>query len=209
MIKAFTFNALQENTYLVYDETGAAVIVDAGCYDRREEAELQDFIISNNLTVRALLSTHSHIDHVVGNAFVKKTFGVKLYQHALDAETLRSVPLYAQMFGFPLYQPSEADLFLEENEVFVFGKTQLKVLFVPGHAPGHIAFYNEAEKYVLGGDVLFYQSIGRTDLPGGDFNTLIQSIRTRFFTLPDDITVYPGHGPETTIGFEKKHNPYL
>jgi glyoxylase-like metal-dependent hydrolase (beta-lactamase superfamily II) len=209
MIKKFTFNALQENTYLIYDETHEAVIVDAGCYDRFEQETLRDFITENKLTVKALLSTHSHIDHVLGNAFVKRTFGIKLYQHPIDAETLRAVPLYAPMYGFPMFEASEAEEFLNESDVFSFGNTKLKVLFVPGHAPGHIAFYNEAEKYVIGGDVLFYQSIGRTDLPGGDFKTLINSIQTRLFTLPDDTKILPGHGPETTIGFEKKYNPFL
>ncbi|MBC8110694.1 MAG: MBL fold metallo-hydrolase [Verrucomicrobia bacterium] len=209
MVQTFTFNTLQENTYLIYDETREAIIIDAGCYSRAEEKLLTDFVSDNQLTVKALLATHSHIDHVLGNAFVKKTYGVKLHIHPKDETTLRSVKLYAAMYGFPAFQESEADGFLNEGDIFRFGNTDLKILFVPGHAPGHIAFYNEAEGYVIGGDVLFKQSIGRTDLPGSDFEVLMHSIRTQFFTLPDQTVVYAGHFGETTIGEEKKYNPFL
>jgi hydroxyacylglutathione hydrolase len=208
-IKVFTFNALQENTYLLYDETGEAVVIDPGCYIPSEENTLAGFIKDNKLILKALLSTHSHVDHVLGNAFVKRTFQVPHYIHPLDAQTLLSVKVYAPMYGFAQYQESEADHFLNDKEVFAFGNTQLEVLFVPGHAPGHIAFYQQEHKLVLSGDVLFQGSIGRTDLPGGDFDTLIHSIKSRLFPLGDDTTVYPGHGPKTTIAREKRHNPFL
>jgi hydroxyacylglutathione hydrolase len=209
MVQTFTFNALQENTYVLYDQTQEAIIIDAGCYSRAEEKLLSAFINDKQLTVKALLATHSHIDHVLGNAFVKKTYSVKLHIHPKDEATLQSVKLYAAMYGFPAFQESEADSFLHEGDIFRFGNTALKILFVPGHAPGHIAFYNEAEGYVIGGDVLFKQSIGRTDLPGGDFEVLMHSIRTQFFTLPDQTVVYAGHFGETTVEEEKKLNPFL
>jgi len=208
-IKIFTFNALYENTYVLSDETNEAVIIDAGCYTKEEEEQLKNYINTNNLKVVALLSTHSHVDHVLGNAFVKKHFNTKLYVHKIDADTLRGVKVYAPIYGFINYQESEQDGYLEEGSIFKFGNTSLKILFVPGHAPGHIAFYNEEEFYIIGGDVLFQNSIGRTDLPGGNFETLIKSIKTQFFTLKNEVKVYPGHGPFTTIGNEKKLNPFL
>ncbi len=208
-IKIFTFNALYENTYVLSDETNEAVIIDAGCYTKEEEEQLKNYIATNNLKVVALLSTHSHVDHVLGNAFVKKHFNTKLFVHKIDADTLRAVKVYAPIYGFINYQESEQDGFLDEGSIFKFGNTALKILFVPGHAPGHIAFYNEEEEYIIGGDVLFQNSIGRTDLPGGNFETLIKSIKTQFFPLKNDVKVYPGHGPFTTIGNEKKLNPFL
>lgn len=207
-LQIFTFNALQENTYVLYDETGACVIIDPGCYERYEQDELTTFIKEKNLKVERLLNTHCHVDHVLGNAFVKRTYGVPLAIHEIDAATLRAVAIYAPMYGFMQYEPSEPDSFLKEGDIVHFGASQLAVLFVPGHAPGHIAFYNEEQKICIAGDVLFKQSIGRTDLPGGNFNTLIQSIHTKLFPLGDAVTVYPGHGDYTTIGYEKRFNPF-
>jgi hydroxyacylglutathione hydrolase len=207
-IKAFEFNPFQENTYVLYDESGECVIVDPGCFGKDEENELSDFIAENNLTVKLLLNTHCHIDHVLGNWFVKNKFGVSLYIHPKDEVVLKAVKVYAPNYGFPGYQEALPDEYLKEGEIISFGKQTLSILFVPGHAPGHVAFYHEEDKVLLGGDVLFYNSIGRTDLPGGDFQTLLDSIKQKFFSLPDDVTVYPGHGPQTTIGFEKKTNPF-
>lgn len=208
-IKVFEFNPLQENTYILYDESNECVVIDPGCSNRAEEEELVDFIEENSLTVKMLLNTHCHVDHVLGNAFVKHQFNVKLYIHKKDEMVLRAVKVYAPHYGFFNYQEAEPDGFLEEGESITFGSQKFDILFVPGHAPGHVAFYNKDEKTVIAGDVLFYNSIGRTDLPGGDYNTLITSIREKLFTLPDDVTVYPGHGPKTSIGFEKKTNPFL
>lgn len=207
-IKQFEFNAFSENTYILYDDTGACIIVDPGCYDKREQNILSQFIIEHQLDVKALLNTHCHVDHVLGNAFVKKQYGVDLYIHKLDIATLKSNEIVAPIYGFNAYEPAEADKFLDEGDVFTFGSTTLNVLFVPGHAPGHIALVNDAERICIGGDVLFLQSIGRTDLPGGDFDTLMKSIKTKLFLLPDETKVYCGHGPSTTIGYEKKYNPY-
>lgn len=207
-LQSFAFNPLQENTYVLFDETKECVIIDPGCYEREEQYDLADFIETNQLKVVKLLNTHGHVDHVLGNAFVKETYKTKLYIHEQDAATLKAVKVYAPHYGFFQYQEAEPDIYLKEGEPVTFGNQSLDVLFVPGHAPGHVAFYHAASKTLIGGDVLFYNSIGRTDLPGGNYDTLINSIQQKFFTLPDDVTVYPGHGPETTIGYEKKTNPF-
>ncbi len=207
-IKAFTFNPLGENTYVLSDETQEAVIIDPGCYEKDEQEELADYIKTKQLKVVKLLNTHGHVDHVLGNYFVKEQFKVPLLIYPGDEATLRAVAAYAQSYGFVRYTPAEPDGYLEEGSTVTFGNTKLKILFVPGHAPGHIAFLHEESKQVIAGDVLFYESIGRADLPGGNFNTLIKSIHTQLFTLPDETKVYPGHGPATTIAHEKKYNPF-
>jgi hydroxyacylglutathione hydrolase len=207
-LQRFEFNPLQENTYVLFDSSGECVIIDPGCYDAQEKDDLAQFITENNLTVKMLLNTHGHVDHVLGNAFVKEKYKVKLYIGKEDEATLRAVKVYAPHYGFFQYEEAEPDEFLKEGDVVKFGQQQLTVLFVPGHAPGHIAFYHEEQKLIIAGDVLFYNSIGRTDLPGGNFDTLIKSIHDKLFTLPNDVVVYPGHGPETSIGFEKKTNPF-
>ncbi|MDJ1500869.1 MBL fold metallo-hydrolase [Xanthocytophaga agilis] len=208
-IQTFTFNPLAENTYVLYDDTLECVIIDPGCYERDEQETLAAFIEEKGLKVIKLLNTHGHFDHVFGNAYVKRTFGVSLFIHPLDEATLRSVITYASIYGFVRYEPAEPDGFLEEGDVVSFGSTQLKVLFLPGHAPGHIGFYSEKDGVLIGGDVLFKHSIGRTDLPGGDHQTLLRSIREKVFPLGDTVKVYPGHGPMTTVGEEKRANPYL
>lgn len=208
-IAQFTFNAFQENSYVLFDETKECVIIDPGCYEKSEQLELQNFIQENDLKVVKLLNTHCHIDHVLGNYFVKETYKVDLYIHKEDEATLLSVKSYAPSYGFPMYQEAEADHFLKEGDVVTFGKSKLDVLFVPGHAPGHIVFVNKEQKFCINGDVLFQRSIGRTDLPGGDHETLIKNIREKMFALPNDLTVFTGHGPSTTIGEEKRENPFL
>jgi hydroxyacylglutathione hydrolase len=169
---------------------------------------LVSFIEDNDLNVKLLLNTHCHVDHVLGNDFVKEKYKVEFLIHELDLPVLKAVRAYAPSYGFFQYKEAEPDRFIKEGEEITFGNQKLTVLFVPGHAPGHVAFYNEKAKIVMAGDVLFYNSIGRTDLPGGNFDTLISSIHEKLFTLPDDVTVYPGHGQETSIGFEKKTNPF-
>ncbi|HTF17898.1 MAG TPA: MBL fold metallo-hydrolase [Chryseolinea sp.] len=208
-IASMTFNPFQENTYVLYDESGTCVVVDPGCYEPDEQLELKAFISGNNLRVVQLINTHCHIDHVLGNEFVKQTYNVGLFIHRLDEPVLRAVSAYAPNYGFNQYQPAAVDGFLEEGGEITVGKTKLAVLFVPGHAPGHIAFYSANDKALISGDVLFYNSIGRTDLPGGHPDTLEKSIREKLFTLPDDTAVYPGHGPKTSIGFEKRTNPFV
>lgn len=207
-IKSFVFNAFQENTYVLYDETRACIIIDPGCYDKWEQDELVEFIEQNGLEVTMLLNTHCHVDHVLGNFFIKEKYKVKLYINAKDEPVLKAVKAYAPVYGMQQYQEAIPDAYLNEGDIVAFGKQKFTVLFVPGHAPGHIAFFNAENKVVISGDVLFKNSVGRTDLPGGNFDTLIASIHKQLFTLPDDVIVYPGHGPETTIGFEKKTNPF-
>ena len=208
-VTAFTFNPFSENTYLLHDETKECVVVDPGCSTAAEKARLKQFIEDNGLKVVKLLNTHCHIDHVLGNKFVAETFNVPLEMHEADLPTLRSIPAYAPMYGIANYEELEPGSFLTENDTVSFGNTELKIYFTPGHAPGHIVFYHEKEKQLIAGDVLFQRSIGRTDLPGGDYDTLINSIKEKLFVLPEDVTVYPGHGPTTTIGEEKRENPFL
>ncbi len=207
-IKTFTFNALQENTYLLYDDTKECIIIDPGCYDTSEQEELALFIKENKLVPVKLLNTHCHVDHVLGNQFVKDSFGVKLYTSKEEEAALRSVKVYAPVYGFVNYVASEVDESIKEGDIVNFGGSELEILFVPGHSVGHLAFVNKAQKICIGGDVLFYQSVGRWDLPGGNEQTLLKSIQTKLFKLSDDMVVYPGHGQTTTIGKEKRTNPF-
>lgn len=207
-VHTFTFNAFQENTYLLVNELNEGIIIDPGCYERQECLSLKDFIATHKINVILLLNTHCHIDHVLGVEFVKRTFGVTLQTHQIETQVLKAVETYADVYGFPNYEKTTVDTFLAAGDLISFGSHTLKVLFTPGHSPGHIVFYSEKDNFVIGGDVLFKQSIGRTDLPGGDFETLIKSIHTQLFTLPDHTVVYPGHGEPTTIGFEKTNNPF-
>jgi hydroxyacylglutathione hydrolase len=207
-IQSFVFNAFQENTFVLYDETKDCIVIDPGCYDEAERGELVDFIRQHGLKVTLLLNTHCHVDHVLGNFFIKEKFKTSLLIHASDEPVLRAVKAYAPSYGLYQYQETLPDAYLKEGDTVKFGNQVLEVIFVPGHSPGHIAFYNKENKVLIGGDVLFYNSIGRTDLPGGNFDVLIKSIHQKLFTLPDDVKVYPGHGPETTIGFEKRTNPF-
>jgi len=207
-IKTFTFNSFEENTYLVFDETGQGVVIDPGCYEKDEKDELAQFIETQNIKIKYLLNTHCHIDHVLGNDFVKEKYKVPFLIHKNDDPVLRSVKAYAPSYGFNLYREVLPDGYLAEGDTVTFGNTLFDVLFLPGHAPGHIGFYHKESNSLLSGDVLFEQSIGRTDLPEGDFNTLIKSIHQKIFTLPDDVVVYPGHGNTTTVGEEKISNPF-
>ena len=207
-IKSFVFNPFMENTYVLYDESKEAVIIDPGCYEKEEHDQLANFISENDLKVVKLLNTHGHIDHVFGNQWVKDYYKVLLYIHPKDEETLRSVKVYAPAYGFANFQESKPDSYLEEGEVVKFGNSSLDILFTPGHAPGHIVFYNKDQNICIGGDVLFDGSIGRTDLPGGDHDTLIKSIHEKMFPLGDEMVVYSGHGGPTTIGKEKVSNPF-
>jgi glyoxylase-like metal-dependent hydrolase (beta-lactamase superfamily II) len=208
-IKSFTFNPFQENTYLIYDNTREATLIDPGCFDSSEQLELLSFISQEKLKVVQLINTHCHVDHVLGNAWAKKTFGFRLGIHKNEIPVLKSVEVYAPTFGLTAYQPSEADYFLEEGEILQVGEEKLAIIFVPGHAPGHLVFYHEGSHQAIAGDTLFRGSIGRTDLPGGNHDLLLSKIKSELFTLPEKTTIYPGHGPETTIGFEKINNPYV
>ncbi len=208
-IKSFVFNPFAENTYILYDHTKEAVIIDPGCNTSEERETLKRFVETQGIKPVKLLNTHCHIDHVLGNQFVKDTFGIKLYMHTLDIPTLKACKPISDMYGVKPFDESEPDEFIEEGDTITFGESSLEVIFVPGHAPGHVAFVHQVEKFVVSGDVLFRQSIGRTDFPGCNHQDLIDSIKQKMFALADDFTVYCGHGPTTTIGYEKKYNPFL
>ena len=210
IIKTFTFNAYSENTYILYDETKDCVIVDPGMYDGSEQNELAAFVKEKGLKPVLLLNTHCHLDHVFGNKFIFDTYGLKPQFNKGELEILHAIPGYAPQMGFNNYQLSpEPDTFLPEKGTITFGASSLSLIFSPGHSPAHLCFYSEIDQVLIGGDVLFHGSIGRTDLPGGNHDQLINNIKTKLFTLPDDCKVYPGHGPATTIGFEKTNNPFF
>ncbi|GAB3649557.1 MBL fold metallo-hydrolase [Echinicola sediminis] len=208
-VKVFTFNPFQENTYVLYDETKKAIIVDPGCYEKGEKESLKNFIQEHQLQPVRLLNTHCHIDHVLGNDFVSSSYQIPLEIHPKEEQVLKAVGAYASNYGFPAYVECEDFTYFEEGNTIEFGNTQLQVIWVPGHAPGHVVFYHAESKTCIGGDTLFQGSIGRTDLPGGDHQTLLEAIKAKLFALPDDVTVYPGHGPATTIGHEKQYNPFV
>lgn len=208
-IQSFTFNPFQENTYVAYDETLQCIIVDPGCYDAKDNAVLSKFIEENKLKPVALVNTHCHLDHLFGNKFVSDTYQLEPIMHKADLPLLEYAPLTAIQYDLHLDELPEVGKFVEEGDVIHFGNSSFEVLFTPGHAPGHICLLNRDEKIILSADVLFHLSIGRTDLPLGDHATLLKSIKEKLLVLEEDVVVYPGHGPNTSIGFEKKNNPFL
>jgi len=208
-LKSFTFNPFSENTYILYDETKECIIIDAGCYEAEEQHEIVSFIENNNLKPVKLINTHSHIDHVLGNKFISDKYKIPLQMNQLDLEGLRQAHIYGTMWGINMQPSPMPDAYLSEGDILTFGNSELKTLFTPGHSMGSISFYSEKDGFVISGDVLFQMSIGRTDLPGGDFDTLIKSISQKLYTLPDKTIVYSGHGEPTTIGFEKLNNPFV
>lgn len=208
-VTSFVFSPVQENTYVVHNEAGDCIIVDPGCYFGNERNELKEFIQNGQLAPKYLLNTHCHLDHVFGNKFIHDTYGLTLHLHEKEKPLLDYAPTSGLSWGLPFDNYRGDLIFLREEEVIRLGDDELQVLFTPGHSPGHVSFWCQAQHFVLSGDVLFRQSIGRTDLPGGSFDTLIQSIREKLFVLPDETVVYPGHGPETTVGAEKADNPFL
>ncbi len=209
IIKVLTFNAVQENTYVLYNEHNNCIIIDPGSYSIEEKEELDFFIQENKLQPILLLNTHCHLDHVFGNKHFAETYSLTLQIHKSEEEILRLAPASGLMFGLPFDNYSGNFIYIKEGDVIKLNDDLLKVIEAPGHSPGSVCFYCEAQKFIIGGDVLFLNSIGRTDLPGGNQEQLIKNIREKLFALPDDVKVYPGHGPATTIGNEKKFNPYL
>jgi glyoxylase-like metal-dependent hydrolase (beta-lactamase superfamily II) len=207
-IAAFTFNPFQENTYVLHDGKDA-IVVDPGCWNGSEEHELERYIVENGLAPVRLVLTHAHIDHVFGCAWMHTRFGLRPQMHRLDLPVLHAAPQVGRMYGTHCDPSPDPETYLDEGQTIELGGMVLDVLFVPGHAPGHIALYCADQKFILGGDVLFQRSIGRTDLPGGDMATLERSIREKLYALPDDTVVYCGHGPTTTIGEERRHNPFI
>jgi len=203
-VDTYMVGPLQNNTYLIWDpDTRSAVLVDPGM----ESREVADHIREKNLRLKAILNTHGHFDHIYENAFFKKTFGCPLRIHEGDLDFLRRMDEHALGLGFQAQASPEPDSFLREGERIDVGSGWLEVLHTPGHSQGSVCFTGPG--FVLSGDTIFAQSIGRTDLPGGDLETLLQSIRERILTLPEDTRVYPGHGPASEVGYERRHNPYL
>lgn len=210
-VLSLTFNAVQENTFLVYDdETRETIIFDPGCYSSTEEQRLLETIKKHGLRPTQLINTHCHFDHIFGNAFVKETFGLKLGIHPLEQPILEMAPLIVSTYGLPPMTASPPpDYFINEGDEVNLGQYTFRVFHCPGHSPGSLCFYQPASGFVIGGDVLFRNSIGRTDLPGGDLQTLLGAIVTKLFPLPENTVVYPGHGPTTTIGHERENNPFI
>lgn len=209
-IKTFVFNPFQENTYLLYDETKEAIIIDPGCYSNEEEEELVNFLQENELKLVRLLNTHCHIDHVLGVRFIKEKFNLKFETHKEDEFLAENAKAHGASFGIQMQDETPAiDHYLNEGEQIKFGNSALNIVHVPGHSPGSIVFFNQTEQFMIVGDVLFNDSIGRTDLPGGDYDLLASGIKEKLFPLGDDMKVFPGHGPYTTIGKERRTNPFL
>lgn len=208
-VKSFVFSPFSENTYVLFDETKACIVIDPGCMQGHEEEELQQFISQNELKVEKVVNTHCHIDHIYGNKFVKDTYKVPLYIPEGEEGVLSWGHQSAEMWGIPGYESAVPDTLLPNEGTLTFGDSTLEILFVPGHSPGHLAFYAKDQGFVISGDVLFNGSIGRTDLPGGDFATLEESIKTVMYALPEETKVYSGHGEPTTIAQEKVSNPYV
>ena len=208
-IKKFTFNPFEENTYVLYDKSGDCIIIDPGCFDKNEEQQLLQFIESNELSPSKLLNTHAHLDHVFGNKFVCDTFQPDHYAYKSEIDMWKLAHTSSKLYDLPYNESPRPNCIIAEEDILNLGDDNLEVIFVPGHSPDHIVLLNKKDKWLIGGDVLFKQSIGRTDLPGGDHKQLIDNIKKKLFCLDDDIIVYPGHGPETTIGEEKRSNPFF
>jgi hydroxyacylglutathione hydrolase len=208
-VQSFTFNPVQENTYVVYNENKQCCIIDPGCYFASEEQEIKDFIQQNALQPLYLLNTHCHLDHIFGNKFISKQYNLPLYLHEQEKPVLDYGPASGQMWQMPFDNYDGELKFIAEGDLIHIGQDELQVLYTPGHSPGSVSYYCAADKFVISGDVLFEGSVGRTDLPAGDFNVLEQSIKIKLYTLPEDVIVYPGHGDSTTIGDEMKSNPFV
>jgi glyoxylase-like metal-dependent hydrolase (beta-lactamase superfamily II) len=208
-IQSFVFSPIQENTYVIYNESGKCIIIDPGCYFDEEKETLVGFINEHKLQPRVLLNTHCHLDHVFGNKFLAATFDLPLHIHEKEKPVLEFAPASGLMWNMPFDNYTGELIYLQEGDKIMLDDDQLEVLNTPGHSPGSISFYCAAQGFVISGDVLFRRGIGRTDLPGGDFEVLASSIRKKLYQLPDVVEVYSGHGPVTNIGEEKRANPHV
>ena len=207
-IHLLTYNPFQQNTILL-ESAGECIIIDPGAYTQEEQKDFLNFISENDLKPIRLLNTHCHLDHVFSNGLVVEKFGLDLEIHKKELSMLRACPQVGQAYGIPMAPSPEPKKWLKSGDSIEIGEDSLQILFTPGHSPGSISLYSEKNKYLIAGDVLFHESIGRTDLPGGDFNTLLRSIKDELLNLHDEVVVYPGHGPTTTIGHERNHNPFI
>jgi glyoxylase-like metal-dependent hydrolase (beta-lactamase superfamily II) len=208
-IEKFVVNPLQENSFVLSDETQECIFIDPGFYFEVEQKEIIDYVEDNNLKPVKITNTHCHFDHIMGVEFIRNRFNIPFHAHPDDAFWVKQAIFQGKMFGFKMEPVQAPEHFYQKDETLKFGNTELEIIHVPGHSPGHVVFYSQKEGILIGGDVLFYGSIGRTDLPGGNHETLISGIKEKLFRLPDETKVYCGHGPETTLGFEKESNPFL
>lgn len=208
-VQHFTFNPFQENTWLIWNEHKKCLVIDPGCYTSAEKETLLNFIESNELIPIRLLNTHCHIDHVLGNPFIQQQFGLVPEIHPLEIPILNAVEQYGKLWGINSENQPAPQATLNDGDRIYLDEEYLNIIYTPGHSPGEVSFYSEKYNFIIAGDVLFRESIGRTDLPGGNHSTLIDTIRERLFTLPDNTNVHCGHGDSTTIGHERKHNPFL
>jgi glyoxylase-like metal-dependent hydrolase (beta-lactamase superfamily II) len=210
IVKSFEFNYFSVNSYLLHDETHEAVLIDCGCFRKEEELELSSYIIANKLTLKYLLCTHLHLDHVFGNEFINRTYGLRPQAHRADMETLPSPQEQARLFGIhDKIQNIPIEKYIIGNEIIKFGNSELLALLVPGHSPGSLVFYNKKDGFAIVGDVIFNRSIGRTDLWGGNHDVLLAAIKDKILSLPDETILYPGHGPATNVIEENLNNPFL
>jgi hydroxyacylglutathione hydrolase len=208
-VKQIVLNPFQENTYIVYDQSGEAIIIDAGCYTQSEVQVVKRFIETNRLLVKYLIITHGHIDHILGVESLKDVYKVECLAHAEDLPLIESLPSHALMFGLTIEKVPSIDRTVKEGDTISLGNSVLEIIHTPGHSKGGICLYMREQKILFTGDTLFRGSIGRTDLIGGNYEALIDSISNKVFTLGDEVLVYPGHGDSTTIGYEKKNNPFF
>lgn len=208
-VAQFTFNPFSENTFVLWDETRECIIVDPGMADESEDIMLFDFIRDEALRPKLVVNTHCHIDHILGNNACMSAYNIGLAAHKNEVEVIQFAGSSAKLWGISYRETPLPTQFVNEGDKIVFGNTSLDILFVPGHSPGHIALIHHNEKLIIGGDVLFNGSVGRVDLPGSNSADLVKSIQEKFYILPDDYAVYPGHGPETTIGKEKEDNMFV
>lgn len=208
-IEKFVFNSFQVNSYILQSGSGECAIIDAACYEDNEKQEMKRFIEKNNLKLVRNLTTHCHVDHIFGNGFTAKTYGIYPEYHEASVPFLATAAEIAGSFGYSLVDNPPPARYLVDGDKIRIGDVVLEVFYTPGHADGSVCFYNKEQGFVFTGDVLFRDTIGRTDLPSGNFDLLMKSIREKLFTLPDDTVIYAGHGPESTIGYEKQNNPFV
>lgn len=208
-VGGYSFNPFSENTYVVHNDEKDCIIIDPGCYDHQEQHILEHYIHSNDLKPKYIFLTHTHIDHVFGLNFAKSKWKIPIIGHSLGVKGLGSTEMVARLYGLKVDLPPPIDEFKNEGDTLMIGNDKLDVLFCPGHSPDHLVLYSAENEFAIVGDVLFNGSIGRTDLPGGNYETLMDSIHTKLLVLPSQTVIYPGHGPETTIKQEITNNPFL
>ncbi len=208
-IQKFIFSPFAVNTYIIYDQTKECIIIDPACYTKDEEQKLLNFITENELKPQHLVNTHCHLDHVFGSKFISEKLNLLPEAHKDETSNNEMADIMAGNYGFDMERPPAIHTFIDENQTVKFGNSELLIKHVPGHTLGSLAFYNPADKWIIAGDVLFKDSIGRTDLPGGNFETIRKSIIEELYSLPEETIVYPGHGSSTSIGYEIRNNPFI